>query len=132
MIKAAILLVLAQACTVAALAQTQQGTETPFICGGVGVDDQQRMKAAARDYDLMLTFAAANGAYLADVDVEIRNSKGAVILAARCDGPIMLVDLPAGGSWRVTAQTNGQARHKTISAGTGRTAQATFVWPAGA
>jgi hypothetical protein len=136
--KAALLIALAQACTLA-LAQTPQG-EAPgtrtagtaaYVCGGVGADDQERMKADARQHDLMLTFAVSNGAYLADVDVEIKNSKGDVVLAAKCDGPIMLVDLPTG-SWRVTAQANGQTRQKTISTRRGRHVQASLIWPAGA
>jgi hypothetical protein len=138
--KAAMFLALAQAFTLA-LAQTSQSNgnaasraagSASFVCGGVGVGDQQSMKAAASQHDLMLTFAVSNGAYLADVDVEIRNSRGGVVLSAKCEGPIMLVDLPANGSWSITAISNGQARQKTITAGAGRHAQATFVWPAGA
>jgi hypothetical protein len=136
--KPAILLAFAQVCALA-LAQAPPAPVSPgsgksaatFTCGGVGTDDQQKMKAAAGQYDLMLTFAASNGAYLADVDVEIRDSKGGVVLAAKCDGPIMLVDLPSPGSWRVTAQANGQARQKTITTRRGGHAQASFIWPAG-
>jgi hypothetical protein len=137
---AAILLALAQACSLA-LAQTSAERTAPpalgsagatFECGGVGVGEQQRMKAAASDYHLMLTFAVSNGAYLSDVDVEIKDSKGRAVLTTKCGGPIMLVRLPSSGSWRVTAQANGQSRQKTITAGSGRVVQATFVWPAGA
>jgi hypothetical protein len=134
-----ITLALVQACTFT-LAQgaaatspgVRAGSQASFVCGGVGVDEQQSMKAAASQHDLMLTFAVSNGAYLADVDVQIKNSQGAVVLSARCGGPIMLVDLPSGGSWSVTASSNGEARQKTLSAGAGRHAQATFIWPAGA
>jgi hypothetical protein len=137
---AAILLALAQACSLA-LAQASAERNAPaaagssgatFECGGVGVGEQQRMKAAASDYHLMLTFAVSNGAYLSDVDVEIKDAKGRTVLSTKCDGPIMLVRLPSGGSWRITAQANGQSRQKTITAGSGRVVQATFVWPAGA
>jgi hypothetical protein len=134
--KIAFLVALAQ---VSALAFAQaappvspSAADATFICGGVGQDEAQRMRADAGKHDLMLTFAVSNGAYLADVDVEIRSSKGAVVLSAKCDGPIMLVDLPARGSWRVTATANGQSRQKTVSAGAGHRAQASFVWPAGA
>ncbi|HXD41611.1 MAG TPA: carboxypeptidase regulatory-like domain-containing protein [Ramlibacter sp.] len=102
-----------------------------YVCGGVGFDEQQAIKSDARRHDLMLTFAETSGAYLAGVDVQIANAKGGVVLSATCDGPIMLVDLPGGGSWRVTAQVNGQTRQKTISAGPRRPAQATLLWPAG-
>lgn len=137
--KMAITVALAQACIVA-LAQgaapassgPHAGPQASFVCGGVGVDEQQSMKSAAGRHDLMLTFAVSNGAYLADVDVEIKGPNGAVVLSAKCSGPIMLVDLPAGGSWSVTARSNGEVRRKTVTAGAGRRAQATFMWPAGA
>jgi hypothetical protein len=139
MYKALLLLALGQACSLA-LAQSadppanleprKSGTAS-FICGGVGLGEQQAIKAEAGKYDLMLTFAVTHGAYLADVDVEIKDAKGGVVLSAICDGPIMLVDLPGAGTWRVTAQANGQSRQTTISTGKGRLAQATLIWPAG-
>lgn len=139
MYKVAILLALAQASSLA-LAQTPAERSAPaaagssgatFECGGVGLDDQQRIKSAASGYHLMLTFAMSSGAYVSDVDVEIKDGKGNTVLATRCDGPIMLVRLPARGNWRVNATANGQARQKTVTAGAGRVVQATFVWPAG-
>ena len=57
-----------------------------FQCGGVGVGEQDRMKADAANHALMLTFATPGGAYVADVDVEIR--RGAqVVLRGHCGGP---------------------------------------------
>jgi hypothetical protein len=108
------------------------GRAASHVCGGIGVGEQQRMKDASRDHDLMLTFATTTGSYLADVDVQIRDSKGATVIDVNCDGPIMLVDLPAAGSYRVTAKSGGTVREKTVSVSRGkRPASATFVWPAG-
>jgi hypothetical protein len=102
------------------------------VCGGVAQDEQQRMKAQAASHDLMLTFATTSGAYMADVAVQIRGRKGADVVNVNCDGPIMLVDLPAAGSYRVTARANGIVREKTVTISRGkRPASATFVWPAG-
>jgi hypothetical protein len=102
------------------------------VCGGVGVGEQQRMKEASRDHDLMLTFATSNGAYMADVAVQIRDGKGAAVVDVNCEGPIMLVDLPSAGSYRITARANGVAREQTVTVSRGkRPASATFVWPAG-
>jgi hypothetical protein len=110
----------------------RQAGAVSYVCGGVGQAEQQEIKAAAPRYDMMLTFAVSNGSYLADVDVEIKDRRGAVVLSARCDGPLMLVDLPANGTYRVTAQANGQVRQKTVTAGaSGRPSRAVFVWPAG-
>ena len=133
---AAISLLLAPVCAMA-LAQGAAPPEmhrvgtAAFVCGGVGSGEQEAIKAQAASHDLMLTFAVSTGAYLADVDVQIRDAKGAVVLSAKCGGPIMLVDLPARGVWRVTARANGQVREKIVNAGGGTRAQATLTWPAG-
>ena len=104
-----------------------------FTCGGVGVDEQQRMKAAAGSHDLMLTFATSSGAYMADVAVRIQDRRGASVVQASCDGPIMLVDLPGPGSYRVTATAAGASRQRSVTVSHGkRPARATFIWPAGA
>jgi hypothetical protein len=137
--KAILLLALSQVCTLALAQSTdppvslqpQTAGGISYVCGGVGQGEQQAIKAQAGKYDLMLTFAVTHGAYLADVDVEIKDAKGGVVLSAKCDGPIMLVDLPGAGTWRVTAQANGQSRQRTISTGKGRLTQATLIWPAG-
>jgi hypothetical protein len=123
-------LALALALAQAGVLAFAQGAPT-HLCGGITQDEAQVLKAQARDHALMLTFAESNGAYLADVDVQIRDSRGAVALSTRCAGPIMLVDLPAG-RWRVSATVNGQSREQTVTTARGRTARATFVWPAGA
>lgn len=104
-----------------------------FSCGGVGQDEQQRMKAEAGSHDLMLTFATSSGAYMADVTVRIQNGRGATVLDARCDGPILLADLPGPGTYRVTASAAGASKQRSVTVGRGkRPASATFVWPAGA
>ncbi len=135
--RAILLLAACQACTLA-LAQNTAQPATPrpsagasFVCGGVGDADQRAIKAQAAQHHLMLTFAVSTGAYLADVDVQIRDAKGGVVLSAKCGGPIMLVDLPSGGTWHVRAEANGQVRERTLTAGSGRPVQATFTWPAG-
>jgi hypothetical protein len=128
-----VLAALACACfaTLAPAAPPAPATQaSSFICGGVSQPDAEAMKAQARDHDLMLTFADASGAYVADVDVQISDRRGHVVLKGTCDGPIMLVDLPGSGSWRVTAQTNGITKQQSIATTRGRTARATFVWPA--
>jgi hypothetical protein len=99
-----------------------------FRCGGVGQEDQDRMKAEAPRHALMLTFATTDGAYVADVDVEIRKG-GKVVLQGRCTGPLMLVDLAPAGSYEVSATAQGKTQHKTVSIGS-KPASSTFTWPA--
>ena len=110
-----------------------QGDVT-YLCGGVGADEAAYMKSEAKNYDLMLTFAARNGAYLADVNVDIADAKGNSVLQANCDAPIMLVDLPKSGNYRVRADAAGYAQNRTVKVATGKksrqhVAAASIVWP---
>ena len=80
-----------------------------YVCGGVGSDEAERMKRAAREYDLMLTFATKTGSYVSDVNVDIADTRGHSLLNTTCDGPIMLVDLPKGGRYHIRGESEGHA-----------------------
>ena len=66
----------------ASASATGTATAAAFRCGGVGQEDQERMKADAARHDLMLTFATSTGAYLADVDVEISSGDKVVLVSS--------------------------------------------------
>lgn len=105
-----------------------------YLCGGVGEEEVAYMKQEARGYDLMLTFAARDGAYLADVDVDIKDAKGNSVLQTACDSPILLVDLPHSGTYRVRAETAGYELNRTVKVSAGekkrqRVASAVLSWP---
>lgn len=119
-------LALALACT---LAPAQSASSRAgFRCGGVGLDEQAQFKAEAARHHALLTFALSSGAYLSDVDFRVADGRGNVVLEGRCDGPLMLLDLPGRGSYQVTATYEGKAQRKTVAVGTKPT-RATFVWP---
>ena len=118
---------------VAGLQPKTQGDVT-YLCGGVGADEASYMKQQARGYDLMLTFAARDGAYLANVNVDIKDAKGNAVLQANCDGPMMLVDLPRSGSYRIHADANGYTLDRTAQVTarhqkTGHVASVVMSWP---
>lgn len=118
---------------VAELKPVVQGDVT-YLCGGVGSDETDFMKREARNYDLMLTFAARNGEYLADVDVDIADARGNSVLQATCDAPIMLVDLPKSGNYKVRADAAGYTLSRTVKVATAKkqrqsVASASLVWP---
>ena len=89
------------------LPQEQTQNDVAYLCGGVGQEEASYMKQQARNYDLALTFATRTGDYLADVDVNIKNAKGDDVLQAKCDGPMLLVNLPKSGTYRIRAETSG-------------------------
>jgi len=112
--------------------QPQTENDVTYMCGGIGDDESTYMKkTAARDYDLMMTFAEKNGNYVADVDVSIKDARGKTVLNTTCDGPILLVDLPAGGGYRIHAETAGRAMNRTVQVkgGKGAVRQLAFAWP---
>jgi hypothetical protein len=121
---------LAQAAGAAATATGSPTAQAAaFRCGGVGQDEQESIKAEAARHDLLLSFSVTGGAYLADVDVEIRRGDQ-VVLQARCSGPLMLVDLAPPGAYEIRASAQGRDQRKKVTVGGRRPATVSFVWPA--
>jgi len=99
-----------------------------YVSGGIGVGERNAMHAAARNYDLHLTFATRKrGAYLADVDVTVHDAKGRTILQATSEGPWLYAKLPPG-EYRVTAVMNGEKRVHSTRIGPGHLRQVIFRW----
>ncbi len=113
------------------LVQPETINDVTFMCGGIGEEESNYMKqTAARDFDLMITFAAQSGHYVADVDVSIRDAGGNPVLETTCDGPLLLVDLPHAGLYRLTAQLQGHTLSRTVQvADQGRTDMVALAWP---
>lgn len=131
-----IALVFCQA-AVAALAQSVHteasgnaaASAAAYQCGGVGAGSQERIKAEAPRHDMMLTFATPSGAYLADVDVQVRRDND-VVLQAHCGGPLMLLDVGRKGTYEIDATSNGRTQHKAVTVGAKKPVDLSFVWPA--
>lgn len=107
----------------AGLAQAQMPPWTEsgqgrYVCGGIGSDESTAMRAAMKSHALSLLFARADGAYLASVAVEIRATQGGSGLSLRADGPVCLVDLPAG-AYVVEATFEGRTQRRELSLGGG-------------
>jgi hypothetical protein len=119
--------------TLAMPSPATQGDVT-YLCGGIGADETAYMKREAKGYDLMLEFAARDGAYLADVDVDIRDARGDTVLQTACDSPILLVALPRSGNYRVRAETAGYKLRETVKVTAAKgnrpqVAAAVLSWP---
>jgi hypothetical protein len=99
-----------------------------YACAGGGEESRQDPRWPA--YPLRLTFAAAGGLYLADVDVTIRDGSGAeVIRIEGCYAPWLLVDL-APGTYRVEGVARETHRRSTkVSIVAGRQTKAVLRFP---
>lgn len=101
-----------------------------FTCGGVGQGDQDRIKSEAASHHALVTFASASGAYVAGVEVKVTGPGGKVVLQGTCEGPLMLLDVPAPGRYRIDAAYGGRQQHKDVQLGTG-SAKVSFTWSDG-
>ncbi|CAB3681475.1 carboxypeptidase-like regulatory domain-containing protein [Achromobacter insolitus] len=114
----------------AGLPPVQQQGSVQYVSGGIGLDESEAMKAAAKDYPLALTFAAQRDGkadYVANVAVTISDAQGKAVLQATAEGPYMLVKLPAG-NYKISATYNGQAQQRDVSVQNSGTARAVFEW----
>jgi hypothetical protein len=113
----------------AVLPQPKTEGSVTYLSGGVGSDEAMALKQAQKRYPLSMTFSEGNrGEYLSDVHVTITNKDGNTILQAVSDGPIMLVDLPAG-DYRIDAQANGRTLHRDARVGARGDTHLSFNWP---
>ncbi|CAB3690083.1 MULTISPECIES: carboxypeptidase regulatory-like domain-containing protein [Achromobacter] len=114
----------------AALPPVQHQGAVQYMSGGIGIDESEAMKAAAKDYPLSLTFAAQRDGkadYVASVGVVIRDAQGKEVLKATAEGPYMLVKLPAG-NYKVSATYEGRAQEREVNVQGPGTGRAVFEW----
>lgn len=87
-----------------------------YVCGGVAEDEQQALRAEARNYDMGLLFTqGSRGEYLADVDVTLSRG-GKQVASFRADGPRCLIKGPKG-TYQVTASYMGASKKTALSSG---------------
>ena len=68
-----------------------------YVEGGIGLDESQAMETESRGFSLRLrTAARGSGAYLADVDLTIRDAQGHEVFHRQLGAPWLLIDLPPG------------------------------------
>ena len=74
----------------------------PYVTGGIGIAERERLSAMANDFSLKARFAVQAGNYLADIQVTIEDAQGNKVIETMADGPWLLVDLDPG-SYKVIA-----------------------------
>jgi len=65
-----------------------------YACAGVGKASRSDPRWPA--FPVKLEFAAANGDFLGDPKVTITDAGGTPVFEAQCNGPWVLIELPAG------------------------------------
>ena len=113
----------------AALPHPKMENGISYLSGGVGRDQALAMEKAERHYPLSMVFSAGKrGAFLADVNVTIKNKAGKTLLDTNADGPIMLVQLPAG-DYSIDARAEGRTLHRIAKVASKGDTNVSFNWP---
>jgi hypothetical protein len=76
----------------------------------------RRPDGAYGDYNLHVAFAEKSGAFLADVEVTIRDAKSNVVWQGISEGPMLFARLPSG-RYSVAAQFNGETKRREVNVG---------------
>lgn len=106
----------------------EQERATTYLNGGVGEDEAQYMRSAAKDWSLRLTFSESkDNNFVADVALLVTDLRGTPYLQLSGAGPMTFARLPAG-QYRVTARSNGktETREVTLDGKVGR--DVNFHW----
>jgi hypothetical protein len=119
-----------QAAQVAPLPEAKSQGSLIYITGGVGKEEAQAMKQAARTYPLSLEFvhhALPRDEYLADVSVLIKDHAGRTVLDTVSDGPFLLAKVPPG-KYTVTATVNGKSKTTRATIAARKPDHVVMVW----
>jgi hypothetical protein len=101
-----------------------------YISGGIGLDEEDAIKAQAQNYNLQVTTSNTKGEWLADTNLSIAASDGREVLNVSNVGPLFYAALPPG-TYRIEASSNGEQQTKTIKVGgEGKATNLHLIWHA--
>ena len=102
-----------------------------YLSGGIGQEEAAALRQNESNYSLALEFirnGESGAEFLAGVSVTIKDSRGAVVLDASSEGPLLLAKLPEG-KYRVIAAAENRAPKERDVVVTGRKHEhIVFVW----
>ena len=111
--------------------------EVCYISGGISSDEVSQFKSRANEYLLEIVFVQKtdpeenNGRieeYLAEVQLQIKDSKGNLVVDTMTEGPFFLADLPFG-TYRITADHDGVIKTNVVKIAAKKHQRIVFLWP---
>ena len=102
--------------------------EIAHVSGGIGVDEQQRLEAREREFNLKLVFTLNEGNYIAGVNVGVTDGKGRMVVEDVADGPFFMAKLPAG-NYTVAATYEGKTVTRKVQVGSKGLHTENLHWP---
>ena len=96
-------------------------------CGGIGLEESQRMRAEVAMHALTLFFSTTEGGFVTDVATRVDDPLGDRRVESSC-GPIGQIDVPAPGRYRITATYAGATQEHWIELTPGGGARLSLRW----
>jgi hypothetical protein len=84
-----------------------------YLTGGVGLSERAHMQEMGKSYNVKLVFAGPGRAYLADVQVDIKNSNGTNLIQRDSNGPWFFAELPAG-QYTISVSHDGKTQTRKL------------------
>ncbi|PKO91888.1 MAG: hypothetical protein CVU15_09865 [Betaproteobacteria bacterium HGW-Betaproteobacteria-1] len=94
-----------------------ESAEVIFVSGGIGYCESQAMQSASKEYPLELVFVqktASGENYLANIPLQITDTKGNLVLDTVTKGPYLLARMPAG-RYTIAANHNGEIKTQRVT-----------------
>jgi len=110
--------------------ETIQGNVS-FVSGGIGQSEAMTFQNNAKHFPLEIEFVMKDdprNAFLANVNVVIRDYAGKAVLRTVSQGPFLLATLPQGKYW-ITANLDGIIQREAIHVRDNKHVKTVLVWP---
>ncbi len=82
-------------------------------CGGIGLEESERMRAEVGMHALTVFFSTTAGGWVTDVETRVDEPLSGQRVEASC-GPIGQVDVPAPGRYRISASYAGERQEHWV------------------
>ena len=107
-----------------------QGTVS-FITGGIGSDQSNAMYAAAKKWSVLIEMSqidgSGRGVWIAGINVRILDSKQKTVLETVSDGPLMLLNTPAG-QYEIEATYQSKVLKRSLTIKDKENQRVTLFW----
>jgi len=109
----------------------KSATGINFINGGIGREEVETIRKAAKKFPLQLLFSEGKaGRALTDIGLTITDINGAAVFTWKKAGPLLYIDLPAG-KYKVSGNYNGTKQSHIITLVAGEKPQKLYLnWKA--